>query len=65
MQVMLAREQGRRLKEAVQIDDALPGGESTGGKRGWASENKVPLIATVQTAVCGQPLVTRLDVLPG
>lgn len=64
MQVMAAREQGRRLRDVVQIDDAFLGGERTGGKRGRASENKVPLIAAVQTTARGQPLVTRLDVLP-
>jgi len=64
MQVMFEQERDRRLLDVVQIDDAFLGGERTGGKRGRGSENKVPLIAAVQTAANGQAIFTRLDVLP-
>jgi ribosomal protein L37AE/L43A len=64
MQVMFEQERGRRLTQVVQIDDAFLGGERTGGKRGRGSENKVPLIAAVQTTANGRAIFTRLDVLP-
>lgn len=64
MQVMLAGEQDRQLANTVQVDDAFLGGERTGGKRGRGSENKVPLIAAVQTTETGAPVLARLDVLP-
>jgi ribosomal protein L37AE/L43A len=64
MAVMFEQERDRRLEDIVQIDDAFLGGERTGGKRGRGSENKVPLIAAVQTTGSGQAIFTRLDVLP-
>lgn len=64
MAVMFAQERDRRLEDVVQIDDAFLGGERTGGKRGRGSENKVPLVAAVQTTADGQAVFTRLDVLP-
>ena len=64
MQVMYEQERDRRLEDIVQIDDAFLGGERTGGKRGRGSENKVPLVAAVQTTANGQAIFTRLDVLP-
>lgn len=64
MQVMFEQERDRRLENVVQVDDAFLGGERTGGKRGRGSENKVPLIAAVQTTANGKTIFTRLDVLP-
>ena len=64
MQVMFEQERNRRLEDIVQVDDAFLGGERNGGKRGRGSENKVPLIAAVQTTAAGRAVVTRLDVLP-
>ncbi len=64
MAVMFEQERDRRLEGVVQIDDAFLGGERTGGKRGRGSENKVPLVAAVQTTASGQAIFTRLDVLP-
>lgn len=64
MLVMFEQERNRRLDDLVQIDDAFLGGERTGGKRGRGSENKVPLIAAVQTTPNGQAIHARLDVLP-
>jgi hypothetical protein len=58
------QERDRRLEGIVQVDDAFLGGERTGGKRGRGSENKVPLIAAVQTTADGQAIYARLDVLP-
>jgi ribosomal protein L37AE/L43A len=64
MRVMFEQERERRLDGLVQVDDAFLGGERTGGKRGRGSENKVPLIAAVQTSTNGQAVYARLDVLP-
>ena len=64
MAVMFEQERDRRLEGVVQVDDAFLGGERTGGKRGRGSENKVPLIAAVQTTADGQAIFARLDVLP-
>lgn len=64
MAVMFEQERDRRLEGVVRVDDAFIGGERTGGKRGGGSENKVPLIAAVQTTADGQAIYTRLDVLP-
>lgn len=49
MQAMMAREEPRRLKGFVQIDDAYLGGERTGGKRGRGSENKQAFLIAVET----------------
>lgn len=64
MQVMFEQERHRQLDDIVQVDDAFLGGERTGGKRGRGSENKVPLIAAVQTTADGHAIHARLDVLP-
>jgi len=39
----------------VELDDAYPGGERSGGTAGRGSENKVPFVAAVQTTPDGQP----------
>ncbi|WP_341809025.1 IS1595 family transposase [Xanthomonas oryzae pv. oryzicola] len=48
MQAMTEREEPRKLKGFVQIDDAYLGGERSGGKRGRGSENKQPFVIAVQ-----------------
>ncbi|GMU45173.1 MAG: IS1595 family transposase [Xanthomonadales bacterium PRO6] len=49
MLVMTEREESRKLKGLVQIDDAYLGGERNGGKRGRGSENKQPFLIAVET----------------
>ena len=49
MQAMTQREESRRLKGLVQIDDAYLGGERNGGKPGRGSENKQPFLIAVET----------------
>lgn len=49
MQAMSEREESRKLKGFVQIDDAYLGGERNGGKPGRGSENKQPFVIAVQT----------------
>lgn len=56
MEVMFEREKLTTLSERIEIDDAYLGGELPGGKAGRGSENKVPIIAAVQTNKQGHPL---------
>ena len=49
MEAMRLREDRRELDGRVEIDDAYLGGERSGGKSGRGSENKVPIVAAVQT----------------
>jgi len=49
MQTMVAREESRKLKGLVQIDDAYLGGERNGGKTGRGSENKQPFLIALET----------------
>lgn len=49
MQAMTERENTRKLKGFVQIDDAYLGGERNGGKAGRGSENKQAFLIAVET----------------
>ncbi len=49
MQAMTRREESRKLKGFVQIDDAYLGAERNGGKSGRGSENKQALVIAVET----------------
>ena len=49
MQAMAEREEPRKLKGFVQIDDAYLGGERNGGKPGRGSENKQAFLIAVET----------------
>ena len=49
MQAMTEREESRKLKGLVQIDDAYLGGERNGGKAGRGSENKQAFLIAVET----------------
>ena len=49
MQAMTEREESRKLKGFVQIDDAYLGGERNGGKRGRGADGKQPFVVAVQT----------------
>ena len=60
MEAMRVREARRELDGRVEIDDAYLGGERTGGKVGRGSENKVPIVAAVQTTPAGQPVLACL-----
>ena len=60
MEAMRVREERRELGGRVEIDDAYLGGEHPGGKRGRGSENKVPIVAAVQTTADGKPIVACL-----
>ena len=64
MEAMRVREERRELDGRVEIDDAYLGGERSGGKTGRGSENKVPIVAAVQTTADGQPVVACLRQQP-
>ena len=49
MQAMTERENSRKLKGFVQLDDAYLGGERNGGKPGRGSENKQAFLIAVET----------------
>jgi ribosomal protein L37AE/L43A len=64
MEAMRLREQHRELSGRVEIDDAYLGGELTGGTAGRGSENKVPIVAAVQTTAAGHPVFACLRQQP-
>jgi ribosomal protein L37AE/L43A len=64
MEAMRQREDRRELDGRVEIDDAYLGGERSGGKSGRGSENKVPIVAAVQTTAQGHPLKACLSAQP-
>ena len=51
LQVMVEREEDRRLSGRVEVDDAYDGGERHGGKRGRGAAGKTPVVVAVQTDV--------------
>jgi ribosomal protein L37AE/L43A len=64
MQAMCVREERRELSGRVEIDDAYLGGELSGGTPGRGSENKVPIVAAVQTTRSGHPVLACLRQQP-
>jgi hypothetical protein len=64
MEAMRLREDSRELSGRVEIDDAYLGGELSGGKAGRGSQNKVPIVAAVQTTASGHPLFACLRQQP-
>jgi ribosomal protein L37AE/L43A len=64
MEAMRRCEQDRELDGRVEMDDAFLGGERSGGKAGRGSENKVPIVAAVQTTAKGAPIVACLRQQP-
>jgi len=64
MESMRLREEHRELDGRVEMDDAYLGGERSGGKPGRGSENKVPIVAAVQTTPEGQPIAACLRQQP-
>ena len=64
MEVMVVREDSRRLTGRVEIDDSYLGGQVQGGKAGRGSPNKVPFVAAVQTTESGQPVFICLSRRP-
>jgi ribosomal protein L37AE/L43A len=61
MQVMLERNQERKLSGLIEVDDAYLGGERSGGKRGRGAAHKRPFVAAVSQRQ-GRPM--RLHLRP-
>lgn len=59
MQVMLERQDGKKLAGRIEMDDAYLGGERP-GKRGRGSRNKIPFVAAVETTQDGRPQAIHL-----
>ena len=59
-QVMMERDAKKRLMGRVEIDDAYPGGQRSGGKRGRGAAGKTPIVATVETTAEGRPVRLEL-----
>ena len=66
MRAMGAREAAKpKLSGRVEIDDAYPGGERPGGKRGRGTAGKTPIVAAVETTPDRRPRRLRLRVVEG
>lgn len=65
MQVMMEREQNKKLSGFIELDDAYLGGERTGGKRGRGAEGKTPFVAAVETTYEHCPVRIKLSVVKG
>lgn len=65
MQVMLERDQDKKLSGFIELDDAYLGGERSGGKVGRGAEGKTPFVAAVQTTPDGRPEKIKLSVVKG
>lgn len=63
LQTMMLREEGRKLDDRVEMDDAYLGGEKV-GKRGRGSENKTPFVVAVETRE-GRPIFIKLKTVSG
>ena len=64
MQVMMEREETKRLSGFIEIDDAYLGGERT-GTPGRGAKDKTPFVAAVQTTPEGQPEKIKLQIVDG
>ena len=63
MQVMKEREDKKRLKGLIQLDDAYWGGQRYGGKRGRGSQGKIPFVAAVEVSEDGCPIAMKFKVV--
>ena len=64
MQVMMERDEAKKLSGFIELDDAYLGGERS-GKPGRGAANKTPFIAAVQTTSLGQPELIKLKIVDG
>lgn len=65
MQVMKERDDSKRLRGVIQLDDVYWGGERHGGKRGRGSKNKIPFVAAVSLNEKGHPIAMNMNVVKG
>ena len=59
-QVMMERDELKPLDGRVEMDDAYPGGERSGGKRGRGAPGKMPIITAVETTKDGKPVRLKI-----
>ncbi|BAJ81288.1 putative transposase for insertion sequence element [Acidiphilium multivorum AIU301] len=64
-QAMMERDGRKRLKGRVEIDDAVLGGQRSGGKRGRGAPGKTPFVAAVETTEDGKPVRLKLRRVAG
>ena len=65
MQVMMERENDKKLSGFIELDDAYLGGERTGCKRGRGAAGKMPFVAAVETTNERSPVRVKLSVVKG
>jgi hypothetical protein len=65
LRAMRARDDRYVLQGKVQMDDAYFGGESSGGKTGRGSENKVPIVATIFLNTAEHPIHAKISPVTG
>lgn len=65
MQVMMERDNGKKLSGFIELDDAYLGGERTGCKPGRGADGKTPFVAAVETTDQGCPTQVKLSVVDG
>ncbi len=64
-QVMMERDAHKQLTGRVEIDDAVLGGERSGGKRGRGAPGKTPFVEAVETTPDGKPVRLKLRRVAG
>ena len=60
---MKEREDKKRLKGLIQLDDAYWGGQRHGGKRGRGASGKIPFVAAVEVTDDGHPIAMKFKVI--
>ena len=61
MEVMYERNENKKLKGNIELDDAYLGGERSGDKRGRGAPGKIPFLAAVEKNEKGHPLYIKLS----
>jgi hypothetical protein len=64
-QAMMERDRRKRLKGRVEIDDAVLGGQRSGGKQGRCAPDKTPFVTAVETSEVGKPVRLKLRRVAG
>lgn len=65
MQVMMERDQHKKLSGFIELDDAYLGGERTGCKPGRGAADKTPFVAAIETTDKHCPKRIKLSVVKG
>ena len=65
MQAMREREDSQPLRGLAELDDAYPGGETSGVQRGRGAARETPFLAAAQVSAEGRPERLRLNPVTG